>query len=610
MAGSFIDTLIGAINNANNSSNQQEKTYTPSDILAKTFAMIQSGLPQQGEIPDIFKQITEQPEQQEQPQINEYNPYQATYYADPYSYEPQAPEIQEPKKSQTPQISAYKTPENSEYPAPSVSDMFDSIIRFGADKAFGAQAAGTPSEDLTEDNQQTGDTTQQTETVGEAEDNTEQTNNSKKASRNNEDDSSENTQSAPNIRIPIPGLSMTQDILNRDPQEAMQNTQNIDPQVMQNLDMLALESAFPSFTPIMQAQEHNPYNGIYLADPMAFDPMVLSGQLNTVTSTTPEVAGSGGIGQEVADTTSPKTQRELFVEALANNRELNDYYRQNYGVDLVGDYGYEWYRYLPSNTDASSKRDLVRDLYLDPSHAIAGWDAYLPSMGVDRNAMSEEDAINAILNYMWSPENMIDISQYLANNNNYRDSHLLGSDDAASYMGRFLADNQFKDELLQKLPSGAQGDFFDLLTTGGKGNNPYKLDSKDLGNVFMASNLKGKEAAGLINDKTFTDKDLARLESMLQQAGDNMGFYFTDENDPNAFKFEETDNPYIVGQYLEGLPYDAVNYGKAGYTPVIDVYNGVGNEEDNLASAHLADDIMALVKRNTGKSIARKPKNQ
>lgn len=298
------------------------------------------------------------------------------------------------------------------------------------------------------------------------------------------------------------------------------------------------------------------------------------------------------------DTWAALTQREQYNKAL-EDQILRDYYQTTYGDDIVGDLGYEYFRDLGEASDYSGKHDLVRDLFGynrdaegNSQYGISGWQDLAADSINGIGNMEDEEAIQAIMDYMWGAGNIIDPYQYIQDQS-YQALHSLGSADAANYMGQYFGNNYFNGP-------GVENFLGTVTTQNGEQMYPM-LDNADLGAWIMAGDLMNQNLAG------YTPADMERLTNLLALAGENQLFGFA--NDDDNMNWNKTDWNSSGRNYSAQSLMDTLVANSAGQGVPLNIYNGPGNEDNALISADLADDLAAYISEQTGKTVGRRTKD-
>lgn len=297
------------------------------------------------------------------------------------------------------------------------------------------------------------------------------------------------------------------------------------------------------------------------------------------------------------------TQRQQYNKAL-EDQALRDYYAQTYADqdqwgDLLGELGYEAFRDIGDRGDYSYKHDLVRDLFGynrnaegNAQYGIVGWNDMARGAIPGLAEMSDEDAIQAIMNYMWAPENIIDPYRY-ATDEAYAKSKNLGDLDSADYLGQYFGNNY--------IGNGITDNFLGSLVDE-EGNPLYNLDNYDLGLMFMTANLMNQGIGG-----NFDESDLALMNELLGLGGDNATFSFAGDDEEGFDWNYDPKRRYQVAAMLNQLKdqqMDIAANGGRGDQYALNVYSGEGVDSD-LIDANMADDLMGYLEAQTGRKISR-----
>lgn len=293
------------------------------------------------------------------------------------------------------------------------------------------------------------------------------------------------------------------------------------------------------------------------------------------------------------------SQREQYNKAL-EDQALRDYYQRTYGDNIVGDLGYEYFRDLGEASSYQDKHDLVRDLFGynrdaegNSQYGINGWQDLAADSINGIGNMEDEEAIQAIMEYMWGAGNIIDPYQYIQDSN-YQKLHSLGSDDAANFMGQYFGQNYFNGP-------GVENFLGTIKTQNGEQMYPM-LDNADLGEWIMAGNLLANP-----NVANYTEDDMTRLSNLLGLGGENQLFGFV--NDDDNMNWNKTDWNSSGRDYSAQSLMDTLVANSSGQGVPLNIYNGPGNENNALISEDLADDLMAYISQQTHKTVGRRTKD-
>jgi len=255
-----------------------------------------------------------------------------------------------------------------------------------------------------------------------------------------------------------------------------------------------------------------------------------------------------------------RSQRDMFVDAM-QDQAIRDYYSQYdsdiYG-DLTGDYGYEAFRDIGNNADYSYKHDLVRDLFGfnedNPAVGIQGWRYMLPASGIDMS-QDDEAIIQAIMDYMWSPENVTNISSYLNDTGYDYTKHNLGSGSTADSMADYITRNYMLDD------ADSIEAFASLFPNA---------DEKDVASWLSATNR-------LASGQKAKDSDLDAVQSLIASMGGAGKYSLSDDMSGDSLWTDANmgltpaDLSNAIAQYASGtgelpnMTNDNINGGTSAY---------------------------------------------
>lgn len=349
-------------------------------------------------------------------------------------------------------------------------------------------------------------------------------------------------------------------------------------------------------------------------DATFYNPLTRNAEFTPDTNTSEKTdekdeANTGGIGAEFSSDGSKKmTQREQYVAAM-KDAALRDYYLntyqnvadptgQLYGDRLVGNYGYEVFKDIGNAQDYSGKHDLVRDAFGynkdeqgNSRYGINGWQDLAAESIPGLREMDDEAAIQAIMDFMWAPENIINPNLYISDDA-YKAAHSLGSDDSAFYMGEYFGNNYLNGPGVENFLGSIKDQ---------EGNPLYpQLDNADLGAWFMAGNLIDRLNSG----SGFSDSDFERLNRLLGEAGENQLFGFVEDND--GMNWNKTDWSSSGQNYTPQVLLSTLRDNVYGQGNPLNIYDRLGNENNPLISADLADDLMAAISQSTNRKVGRR----
>lgn len=284
------------------------------------------------------------------------------------------------------------------------------------------------------------------------------------------------------------------------------------------------------------------------------------------------------------------TQRQMFERLMENEAARQWYgegglggYGERYGDRLLGPRGYEEFRDLGDSLDYSDKYNLVRDLwgYNPDAPGIKEWQ----NLAANANLIgaTDDETINNIMNYMWSPENIINVNKYL-NDNNYAASKTLGNPDSSYWYAMYLQD-KYGDKL-----------------------HPYNsnLDAYDFAEYVMGTDLVNRmNREG--NKYNFGDSDMGLVNWLMEQSGDTGGFGFMD--DGSMYSDHEWRIPESGSRYNPGDLWQAANSGALESLPD-EMWQQMGyygpGVSSGLVDKDLADLVMSSIQKHTGRKVGRK----
>jgi len=290
-------------------------------------------------------------------------------------------------------------------------------------------------------------------------------------------------------------------------------------------------------------------------------------------------------------------QREQYVRALQDDA-LKNYYKDTYGADLIGDLGYEYFRDLGEN-DISTKEGLVRDLFGynrddegNSQYAIPGWQDLAANSISGLSDMSDDEAVQAILDYMWGAGNIINPYEWMFDAS-YQAAHDMGDQRAVYNMGKYLAEN-YTD-------TGNSDNFIGNIMSLGENPEaiyPY-LNDDDLATWVLVGDIMNKGMSD------WDQEDWDTFNELTEASGEGQLFGVVEPNDNkdwNKTDWKKSNRDYSFQSLLNALRDTAQNPNN----PQLDIYNGVGNVDNPLISQQMMEDFASMAAEQTGKKIGRR----
>jgi len=325
------------------------------------------------------------------------------------------------------------------------------------------------------------------------------------------------------------------------------------------------------------------------------------------TNGTLDIGGLAYTGANMAEADKTATVYGVPVDELNRmyeyqiyNKAMEDKAYRDAFVNRYGDTFKDFAAYGNLGNDLdynSNRRDVTRDIFgLNDDGAndleIQGLKDIYFENGTINEDMTNEEMLDAILNYHWGADNIINPYQWM-NDSDYEAAHALMGPDIAQQYWDYWIDNGY-------LGLDDTGNAF-----SGLGNDWDKLDMKDLSAYINAGNL-----INLANEYGYvpTDADMEKISDVFGRAGDKSRFTWMPENadtkEMNGRTYSPQEwNPGSLNYSSEEIVNALMNAQVYGDYSGLNPYFGFG---DPLIHANMTDAVAsALEKSSNGKKIGR-----
>lgn len=296
----------------------------------------------------------------------------------------------------------------------------------------------------------------------------------------------------------------------------------------------------------------------------------------------------------------PVDELNRMYEYEIYNKAMEDKAYRDAFVNRYGDTfnNFAAYGNLGNDLDYNSnRRDVTRDIFglndegLNDLEIQGLKDIYFEN-GTINEDMTNDEMLDAILNYHWGADNIINPNQWM-NNSDYQAAHALMGPDIAKQYWDYWVDNGY-------LGLDDTGNAF-----SGLGNDWDKLDMKDLSAYINAGNL-----INLANEYGYvpTDADMEKISDVFGEAGDKSRFTWmpegagTKEMNGRTYSPQEW-NPGSLNYSSEEILNALINAQAYGDYSGLNPYFGFG---DPLIHSNMTDAVAsALEKSSNGKKVGR-----